>query len=426
MTHTVLPGEVTVVSDRSDHAGGNQSAIVRMPGRRSIIGACILLSMTGCASFQGVFNEHDDRQSMVAADLQDSDGDGVVDSADQCATTLPGTEISSNGCGVLDRTLRSRSFDRGAAQIDVAMRKELDVLAEQLALFPDVRIAIEAHTDGKGSDDINVSVSRSRALAVRRYLLRRGTDDAQMDVRYFGESLPIADNNSEEGRALNRRVAIVTLPVDVKIETGDVSHLGNPAAQEQFAYVKPTRTQQRQVAAATTVETMKASVAPPVQTAAATVTQVSDTQTVEPPLAAAMVPELAESIQALPAPAVIDGLELGGIVKGLEFVSNSAELYGESYSELDNIASQMDRFPSVSAILLAHVATLASPAENLELSNSRAGVLKQALQQRGIDGERIDARGYGDTLPLVQALSEEDQETNSRIEIRVVEPMVEQ
>ncbi len=425
MTHKVLPGVAAVSAGLLDRTGGRQSATSCMPGRRSLIGAVILLSMTGCASFQGILSEPDSGATQVAVDTTDTDGDGVFDSVDQCNGTLPGTEISSTGWGVLDRTLRSRSFNNGAAQIDVPMRQELDVLAEQLTFFPDVRIAIEAHTDGKGSDDINVSVSRSRALAVRRYLLRRGTDDSQLDTRYFGESWPIADNSTEAGRELNRRVDIVTLPLDATIETGDVSHLGNQPMHEQFAYVKPARSPSRQVAAATTVETMRASATPPVQTAAATATptpRVTDSQDEAPPvLAAAMVPALADSIDVLPAPVVLEGLDIGGIVKGVEFVGDTAELYGESSAELDNIAGQLEKFQQVSAIVMTHSALRPTAAENLALSNLRAKVLKQALEARGVDGERIEAEGYGDTLPLVQAMSDEDQRTNSRIEIRVVE-----
>ncbi len=444
MTHTVLPGEVMVSADPIKRTGGKHFVATGLPGRRSIIGAVVLLSMTGCASFQGS-DRGLDSGALAAVAATDTDSDGVIDSIDQCQNTLPGTEISNIGCGVLDRTLRSKSFNRGAAQIDVAMRQELDVLSEQLAFFPDVRIAIEAHTDGKGSDDINVSVSRSRALAVRRYLLRRGGDDSQMDVRYFGESWPIADNNTEEGRAINRRVEIVTLPLDVKIETGDVSHLGNLPHHQALAYRTPpkrvaqaaTQSQQsekattpeitpKQLAAATAVETIKASASPPVQTATATVTQQSAVQPQrpyqEPPaMAAAMVPELANRIDVLPAPAALDGLDLGGIVKGVEFVRDSAEMYGESSAQLDTIADQLQGFPQVDAIIMAHSATLGSASDNLALSIERATVFKDALVDRGVDRERIDARGYGDTLPLVQAISDEDQETNTRVEIRAVE-----
>ena len=443
MTHIVLPGEEMVSAGRINRTGGKHSLVTGLPGRRSIIGAVVLLSMTGCASFQG-FNKGPDSSELAAIAAIDTDGDGVYDSTDQCQNTLPGTEISNTGCGVLDRTIRSKSFNHGAAQIDVAMRQELDVLSEQLAFFPDVRIAIEAHTDGKGPDDINVSVARSRALAVRRYLLRRGNDDNQMDLRYFGESWPIADNNTEEGRAMNRRVQIVTLPLDVKIETGDVSHLGNLPHHQALAYrtppkkiagttVKPkpekvttTHSAQKQLAAATAVETMKASATPPVQTATATVTQQSAVLPrqpyQEPPaMAAAMVPELANSIDVLPAPVSLDGLDLGGIVKGVEFVRDSAELYGESSAQLDTIASKLQNFPQVDAIVMAHSATLGSASDNLELSIERANVFKDALVDRGVDRERVDARGYGDTLPLVQAISTDDQETNTRVEIRVVE-----
>ena len=65
---------------------------------------------------------------------------------------------------------------------------------------------VEGHTDSRASDAHNLDLSRRRAASVMRYLTEQGVDATRLDSEGFGESRPIADNETEEGRALNRRV----------------------------------------------------------------------------------------------------------------------------------------------------------------------------------------------------------------------------
>jgi outer membrane protein OmpA-like peptidoglycan-associated protein len=86
---------------------------------------------------------------------------------------------------------------------------ELEVIARFLKRRPEVVIRIEGHTDNRGTPAYNRRLSIQRAESVRRYLLQRGVPERQMLITGFGASRPIADNETEFGRSLNRRVEIV-------------------------------------------------------------------------------------------------------------------------------------------------------------------------------------------------------------------------
>ena len=70
------------------------------------------------------------------------------------------------------------------------------------------RVQIAGHTDNSGSATTNSNLSQSRAMAVRAYLVNKGVPAAQMTARGYGSKEPIADNSTEEGKALNRRVEL--------------------------------------------------------------------------------------------------------------------------------------------------------------------------------------------------------------------------
>ncbi len=86
---------------------------------------------------------------------------------------------------------------------------ELEILARFLKRRPEVVIRIEGHTDSRGTAVHNYRLSQRRAENVRQYLLQRGVPERQLLVAAFGASRPIADNTTEFGRSLNRRVEIV-------------------------------------------------------------------------------------------------------------------------------------------------------------------------------------------------------------------------
>jgi outer membrane protein OmpA-like peptidoglycan-associated protein len=115
-----------------------------------------------------------------------------------------GTVISLSG-GLL--------FASGRAELLPIARRKLAAVADALKLAPEERaILVEGHTDARGSEQANLRLSRARAGAVRSLLVSRGVAPSRIRIVGRGESVPIADNESPEGRAANRRVEIVIEP----------------------------------------------------------------------------------------------------------------------------------------------------------------------------------------------------------------------
>jgi len=76
---------------------------------------------------------------------------------------------------------------------------------------PDMHIRIEGHTDNIGSMEYNIDLSQKRAQAVKDYLVGKGIDESRVSTVGFGYERPIAPNDTEEGRSLNRRAEIVPI-----------------------------------------------------------------------------------------------------------------------------------------------------------------------------------------------------------------------
>jgi succinyl-CoA synthetase beta subunit len=91
-------------------------------------------------------------------------------------------------------------------EISAESLKELAAVAKQLATCPAIKTRVEGHTDSKGSDESNMTLSQKRADAVANYLTTQGLAKQRVSAKGYGESKPIGDNATEEGRAKNRRV----------------------------------------------------------------------------------------------------------------------------------------------------------------------------------------------------------------------------
>lgn len=100
------------------------------------------------------------------------------------------------------------SFDTGRSDIKPNLRPILDQFAQGLSSQPNTEIRIIGHTDSTGSDSINDPLSVNRAASARDYLVTRGVDGRRIQIDGRGSHAPIADNNTERGRAQNRRIEI--------------------------------------------------------------------------------------------------------------------------------------------------------------------------------------------------------------------------
>ena len=100
------------------------------------------------------------------------------------------------------------NFDFDQSSLKPQATQTLDYVAGELSKQADVPYEVGGHTDSKGSDAYNQDLSEARALTVRDYLVGQGVSSSQLTPRGYGESMPIATNDTEAGRAQNRRVEI--------------------------------------------------------------------------------------------------------------------------------------------------------------------------------------------------------------------------
>ncbi|MDT8760083.1 OmpA family protein [Sphingomonas psychrotolerans] len=105
------------------------------------------------------------------------------------------------------------TFATNEASIQPQFRSTLDQVADVLKQYNQTYIDVYGHTDSTGSDSYNLSLSQRRASAVADYLTSRGVQSARLGTRGFGETQPIASNDTEEGKAANRRVEIKLVPI---------------------------------------------------------------------------------------------------------------------------------------------------------------------------------------------------------------------
>lgn len=141
----------------------------------------------------------------------DSDDDGVYDSKDKCPGTVKGLKVDDVGCPVvLAKTLEINLeilFDTAKTEIKDEYEWQVQKLADALTQYANTVVHIQGHTDSQGSDALNEKLSQGRADAVKASLITKfGIAADRVTARGYGESQPIADNTTAEGRAKNRRV----------------------------------------------------------------------------------------------------------------------------------------------------------------------------------------------------------------------------
>jgi OOP family OmpA-OmpF porin len=132
----------------------------------------------------------------------DDDGDGVNNCDDLCPNTLAGVKVSIKGCWIVDV-----KFDNDKDIIKPEYFANLDNTAAEIKNHPDLMIEIQGHTSKTGGFKHNMKLSERRAMAVKTYLVD-GTDSPNLTTRGYGWTQPIDTNDTEEGRANNRRVQL--------------------------------------------------------------------------------------------------------------------------------------------------------------------------------------------------------------------------
>ena len=154
---------------------------------------------------------YEDAQTALAA----AKSLGVADTTDLCPDTAEGAKVDALGCDDAARiVLRGVNFKTDSDELTAESLAILDGVSATLSANPDIRVMVAGHTDSDGEDAYNKDLSQRRAQAVVDVLVNQyGIDAARLQPKGYGESQPAARNDTEEGRAQNRRV-MATLEVE--------------------------------------------------------------------------------------------------------------------------------------------------------------------------------------------------------------------
>ncbi len=175
-------------------AGGVAGAVIGKQAGNTILGAIIGAAVGGAA---GAYIGHymDKQAAEIEQDLQGASVERVGE----------GIKITFNS-GLL--------FDVNKATLRDASKAELTKLAQILNKYPDTNILVEGHTDNTGSEEYNLELSRQRAQSVENYLASLNVDPTRFTIMGYGESQPVATNDTAEGRQQNRRVDLAIMAND--------------------------------------------------------------------------------------------------------------------------------------------------------------------------------------------------------------------
>ncbi|NND39150.1 MAG: OmpA family protein [Pseudomonadales bacterium] len=141
----------------------------------------------------------------------DSDGDGVADTFDKCPGTLAGVKVDKRGCKLKVTRVEEQRLDvqfaSNSSQLQENSLAEIGKLAAFMQKHRDLNVILEGHTDSAGDASYNMALSQKRAERVKAALVNRfGIAPVRITAKGYGEERPVTDNKTREGRAKNRRV----------------------------------------------------------------------------------------------------------------------------------------------------------------------------------------------------------------------------
>ena len=169
-------------------AGGAVGAVIGSRYDNTAVGAIIGAAVGGTAG--ALIGRHMDKQ------------------AEELRNDLEGATVERVGEGIKITFDSGLLFDVNKSDLSATAKNNLNDLAETLKKYEDTNILIEGHTDSTGSAELNQRLSEDRARSVREHLTANGVDNSRITTEGYGPQQPVADNETTEGRAQNRRVEV--------------------------------------------------------------------------------------------------------------------------------------------------------------------------------------------------------------------------
>jgi outer membrane protein OmpA-like peptidoglycan-associated protein len=126
--------------------------------------------------------------------------------AEEIQKNVPDAKVERVGEGIVVEFSSKVLFAFDKSDLSAEARASLDKLVTVLNTYPDTDIEIQGHTDSKGTEEYNQTLSEKRATSVSGYLQGKGISEKRLTIKGFGELYPKYTNDSADGRAQNRRV----------------------------------------------------------------------------------------------------------------------------------------------------------------------------------------------------------------------------
>ncbi len=181
------------------------------PGKRTAVGAGIGVGAGAIiGGLIGSQTGNAGQGALIGAALGGGIGTFVGNRMDKQAKELERlAEVRRTEEGLVARLKSDILFDTNSAELKSASSNNITQIAQILKKYPENQITVVGHTDNKGSDSHNVSLSQKRAASVATRIVASGVPASYVTQEGMGKSQPIADNQSEAGRSRNRRVELV-------------------------------------------------------------------------------------------------------------------------------------------------------------------------------------------------------------------------
>ena len=175
-------------------------------------------TVNGCPDTDGdgIIDKNDDCPKVAGTvkGCPDKDKDGIADKNDSCPEVagIP----ANKGCPPVKKEVKEKImsiakaiyFKTGSDRLRASSKRKLNELVKIMNEYPKMKMIIEGHTDNVGDDQKNMVLSEKRANAVKKYLMSKGISEDRLIASGYGETMPVADNSTPQGRKQNRRVEL--------------------------------------------------------------------------------------------------------------------------------------------------------------------------------------------------------------------------
>jgi outer membrane protein OmpA-like peptidoglycan-associated protein len=150
-------------------------------------------------------------------------GNKMDKEAQRIEEEIPGADVERVGDGIVLTFDESSGvyFDTNKSNLNEASKETLNKLTNIFKEYSDTNILVVGHTDSTGNDEYNMNLSKDRAYSVSNYFTTNGINPGRITTNWFGETQPIDDNSTAEGRSKNRRVNIAILPSQEMIDEAE-------------------------------------------------------------------------------------------------------------------------------------------------------------------------------------------------------------